>query len=162
MHTQAILQANYWECLPCVFGRVPMPVRGKYMGMPHKWMAKCAALSLRAECHRGPLKSSGRKCHINRNSLQWRALGKWMKKKKKDQTKHKCVVKAKNLVSHAGMNDEILNFECNLHIIHTFCGSVHVHTDPNWQHSQKTPTNQMWEMLCPFCASSPLNITERL
>lgn len=58
--------------------------------------------------------------------------GTWqMNEKKKDQTKHKCVVKAKNLVSHAGMNDEILNFECNLHIIHTFCGSVHVHTDPN-------------------------------
>lgn len=34
--------------VPAVLGRVPMPARGKYMGMPHKWMAKCAALSLRA------------------------------------------------------------------------------------------------------------------
>lgn len=75
MHTQVILQANYWECLPCVLWKVPMPVCGKYMGMQDKWMAKCAALFLRAECHRGALKSSGRKCHINTNSPQRGALG---------------------------------------------------------------------------------------
>lgn len=56
--------------VPAMLGKVPMPARGKYMGMPHKWMAKCAALSWRAECHWGALKSSGRKCHINRNSFQ--------------------------------------------------------------------------------------------
>lgn len=43
----------------------------KYVGTPHNgWVAKCAALSQRGECHCGALKSQGRKCHINRNSRQ--------------------------------------------------------------------------------------------
>lgn len=60
--------------LRCVSGRVPMPACGKYLGMPHKWTAKCAArsLSLSESATRGggALKSSGRKCHVNRDSLQ--------------------------------------------------------------------------------------------
>lgn len=53
MHTQAILRANYWECLPCVSWKVPMPAPGKYMGMRDKWLAKCAALSLSRSLRRG-------------------------------------------------------------------------------------------------------------
>lgn len=42
----------------------------------------------------------------------------------KNIIKHKCAVKEKNIVSHARMNNEILNCEWNLHIIYTCCDVV--------------------------------------
>ena len=114
--------ANYWECLPCMLGTVPMPVCGKYVGMLHKWMAKCAALSLRAECHRGALKSSGASVTSTGILFNGRHLA------KKVQTQM-CSRRGKStVVSHARMNDEICIF---------WYGFIRVFTDNKWQPLQK-------------------------
>lgn len=87
MHTQVILQASNWECLLCVMERAPIPVCVKYMGTPRNgWVAKCAALFQRCECHCGALKSYGRKCHINRNSRQMRKCSQSEKEKNLSHT----------------------------------------------------------------------------